>query len=152
VGNIALPEGILKKPGLLTREEWSEIRKHPEIGYRIAESCKELAPISEGILAHHERWDGAGYPLKRIQHDIPLISRIISIVDAYDLMTHGCPYKSLLSPRAAVEELKREAGHQFDPELVEVFLKELPANETPAIPAKLDMPVDEKNLEQDGRI
>ena len=79
VGNIALPKGILKKPGLLTREEWSEIRKHPEIGYRIAESCRELAPISEGILAHHERWDGTGYPLNRKQHDIPLISRIISI-------------------------------------------------------------------------
>ncbi len=125
VGNIALPSEILKKNRTLAAEEWNEIRRHPEIGYRIAESCRELAPISEAILGHHERWDGTGYPLNWKGHEIPLISRIFSIADAYDLMTHGRIYKSPLERQAVLQELKGGAGRQFDPELVKIFVRDI---------------------------
>jgi diguanylate cyclase (GGDEF)-like protein/PAS domain S-box-containing protein len=122
IGYIALPEGILKKQGRLTEEEWKWIRKHPEIGYRIAESSPELASIGEAILAHHERWDGAGYPLGLKAETIPLVSRIVSIVDAYDVMINGRPYKPATTQQICREELQNNSGTQFDPSLVDVFL------------------------------
>jgi len=122
IGKIAVPDDILKKPGKLTDEEWEIIKKHPETGYKIALSLPELAPVAEGILTHHERWDGTGYPLGLKGDKIPLISRIISIVDAYDVMVNGRPYKKALTHQEALEEIKRCSGTQFDPWLVEKFL------------------------------
>ncbi|NPV51964.1 MAG: diguanylate cyclase [Firmicutes bacterium] len=121
VGKVAIPDSILMKPGPLSPEEWGIMQKHPEIGYRIAQSSCELAHIAEGILAHHERWDGMGYPRGLRGDEIPLLSRIIAIVDAYDVMTHERPYKAPVSPQEALEELKRCAGGQFDPKLVDIF-------------------------------
>ncbi len=96
IGKVAIPGEILRKSDRLTEQESQWIRKHPEIGYRIAESSNELVSVADAILAHHERWDGGGYPLGVKGEDIPLISRIVSITDAYDVMTHGRRYNKTL--------------------------------------------------------
>jgi HD-GYP domain-containing protein (c-di-GMP phosphodiesterase class II) len=98
------------------------MRKHPEMGYRIAMSTPELVPIAEMILFHHERWDGCGYPQKISGEKIPLLSRVIAITDAYDAMTHDRPYRLAMDSSSALAELRRCSGTQFDPHLVEVFL------------------------------
>lgn len=118
IGKIAVPNNILEKPGKLSREEWETIRKHPEIGYRIAVSSPEMAPIAEAILHHHEHWDGRGYPLGFKGEEIPLLSRIIAIADAYDVMVNGRPYQTPINPQKAWEEIEHCAGTQFDPTLV----------------------------------
>jgi HD-GYP domain-containing protein (c-di-GMP phosphodiesterase class II) len=123
IGKIAIPEGIIIKPGNLSPEEWELIWKHPEIGYRIAGSSPELAPIAEAILAHHEWWDGSGYPRGLKGEEIPLISRIISIVDAHDVMTQGRPYKEAVGQEESLQELQSKAGTQFDPILTAMFIK-----------------------------
>ncbi|MEN6324722.1 MAG: PocR ligand-binding domain-containing protein [Syntrophomonas sp.] len=117
IGKIAIPNSILDKPGKLSPEEWESIKKHPEIGYRIALSSPEMAPIAEAILYHHERWDGTGYPLKLKGVHIPLISRIIAIADTYDVMINGRPYQGAVSKEAVCAEIERCAGTQFDPYL-----------------------------------
>ena len=123
IGKIAIPEGIIVKPGQLSVEEWDLIWKHPEIGYRIAGATPELVPIADAILSHHEWWDGSGYPRNLKGQEIPLLSRIISIVDAFDVMTYGRPYKDPITREQALFELQRQAGTQFDPNLVEIFIK-----------------------------
>jgi diguanylate cyclase (GGDEF)-like protein len=123
IGKIAIPEEIILKPGHLSPEEWGLISKHPEIGYRIANSSTEMAPIAEAILAHHEWWNGAGYPRRLSGERIPLISRIIAAVDAYDVMVHGRLYKGAVTKHDALSELWRHAGSQFDPLIVEIFIK-----------------------------
>lgn len=122
IGKIAVPREILVKASPLNQEEWEAIRKHPEIGYRIALSTPELNSIAEYILYHHEKWDGSGYPRGLKGKEIPLLSRIISIVDAYDVITHSRPYKKALPHEEALRELQRCSGTHFDPELVEVYV------------------------------
>ena len=99
------------------------MKKHPETGSRIARSTEEFAHVAEDILSHHERWDGTGYPRGLQGGEIPLLARITAVVDAYDVMTHGRPYKKPLSRSEALEECRRCSGNQFDPELVEIFLE-----------------------------
>jgi len=122
IGMVALPKEILRKTGSLTGEEWGRIRKHPEIGYRLAESSPELVAISEAILYHHENWDGSGYPLGLKEEKIPLASRILAIVDAFDVMTHGRHYEKTLHMQAALDEIRKAAGSKFDPKAVDTFL------------------------------
>ncbi len=106
---------------MLTPEEWVTVKKHPEVGYRIALATSDLHLIAEGVLSHHERWDGKGYPRGIAGEDIPLMARIISIADAFDAMTNERPYRAARSPEEALEELRRCSGTQFDPSLVPIF-------------------------------
>lgn len=122
IGKVAISDDILNKNGPLNDKEWEEMRKHCEAGYRIAHASFELSQIANYILNHHERWDGKGYPLGKKELEIPLLSRIISVVDAYDVMTHTSPYKSAITHENAFEELNRNAGKQFDPNIVEIFI------------------------------
>ncbi len=123
VGKVGIPEYILFKRETLTSMEMATIRQHCDIGYRIAQSAPELLPIADWILKHHEWWNGEGYPLGLKGEEIPLECRIMSIVDAYDAMTHDRPYRKAMSREEAVKELKRLAGSQFDPELVKLFIE-----------------------------
>lgn len=123
IGKIGISDNILNKPGKLNDEEWLEMKKHPEMGYRIAMSTPELAPIAEYILYHHERWDGQGYPGGKRGEDIPLLSRIIAIADSYDAMTSDRPYRKAMTQEDAFEEIRKNAGSQFDPYLCELFNK-----------------------------
>ena len=122
IGKISIADNIILKPQGLTRKEWEIVKKHPVVGYRIAESSGELASIAKGILYHHEWWNGNGYPEGKKGNSIPLISRIISIVDAYDAMTNDRPYRKALSKEEAIDELKKCSGSQFDPFLVKKFI------------------------------
>lgn len=123
IGKIAVPNTILDKPGRLTEEEWEMMKKHPEIGYRIAMSSPELAVIAEAILTHHERWDGTGYPMGLKGLEIPLHARILSIADAYDVMISGRPYQTEICQADALNEIARCAGSQFDPGLARLFIR-----------------------------
>lgn len=123
IGKIGISDALLNKPSRLTNEEWMEMKKHPEIGYRIAMSIPGLAPIAEYILCHHERYDGKGYPQGLKGEEIPVLSRILSIVDAYDAMTSDRSYRKAMSKEEAIEEINKCAGTQFDPNIVEIFLK-----------------------------
>ncbi|MEI6310441.1 MAG: HD domain-containing phosphohydrolase, partial [bacterium] len=123
IGEIAIPAEILRKVGRLSDEDWEIIRQHPEIGYRIAGTSPEIATICDLILAHQERWDGSGYPKGLRGEAIPLPSRILAIVDAYDAMVRGRPFREAISPDAARRELQRSAGTQFDSSLVQLFLE-----------------------------
>jgi len=122
IGKIAIPNNILDKDEPLTPEEWEIMKKHPEIGYRIALANPELAHIAEAILHHHERWDGQGYPLGAKGQEIPLISRILAIADSYDVMISGRPYQPGFSQEEALQEIISCAGTQFDPELTLIFI------------------------------
>jgi HD-GYP domain-containing protein (c-di-GMP phosphodiesterase class II) len=143
IGKIGIPDDILMKPGPLSAKEWKVMLKHAEIGFRIAQSFHALAHISDAILAHHERWDGTGYPQGLKSDRIPLIARILSIVDAYDVMTHGRSYQKPVSPGQALEELRAKAGTQFDPELVKIFVDKIPhaPGDTAREEEKSDAPV-----------
>ena len=123
IGEIAIPENILLKPCCLTSEEWQIMKEHPRIGNNIARSVPNLTAIAEAILTHHERWDGTGYPNGLQGARIPLPSRVLSVVDAYDAMISGRPYKEAISHREALKELERCAGTQFEPELVDLFVR-----------------------------
>jgi len=121
VGKIGVPDRILHKPGPLAKEEREQIQQHCEIGYRIAQASTDLLPIADWILKHHEWWNGEGYPLGIKGDTIPLECRIVAIADAYDAMVSDRPYRKAISHEAAINELQRCAGAQFDPVLVQIF-------------------------------
>lgn len=130
IGKVGIPDCILLKPGPLNPEERVEMQRHCEIGQRIALSSPALSPIADGILKHQEWWDGSGYPLGLAGEKIPLECRILAIADAYDAMTSDRPYRKAMSKEAAIGELIRYAGTQFDPVLVEKFLEYMAQTES----------------------
>ncbi len=124
LGKLAIPEEILRKPGPLTGPERLVLERHPQIGFRMLDSLG-IDPVADWILHHHERWDGTGYPDRLPGAEIPLGARIIFVVDAYDAMTSDRVYRGRLTPEAALSELDRCAGTQFDPAVVEALAEEL---------------------------
>lgn len=137
IGKIAIEENILNKPGRLTEDEFKEIKRHPEIGYRILSTVNEMSEIAEYILLHHEMWNGNGYPKGLKGENIPIESRIIAIVDAYDAMISERSYRNALSEEFAIEELRRNSGIQFDEELVRVFIEKVLVSQLYPITLKL---------------
>ena len=122
IGKVTISEKILNKPGKLSEEEWKIIKSHPVKGAAITGSTEEFSSISIYIRHHHERWDGSGYPDGLSGKKIPLLSRLITIVDSYDVMTNERPYKKAMSKNEAVKEIKECAGSQFDPKLAADFI------------------------------
>ncbi len=129
IGKIGISDTILFKPDKLTDKEFTEMKRHSEIGFRIAESSPDLMHISDWIFKHHEWWNGMGYPFGLKGENIPLACRILALVDAYDAMLNDRPYRSALSKEVALEELIRCSGTQFDPKIVDVFIQMLSDNE-----------------------
>jgi diguanylate cyclase (GGDEF)-like protein len=130
IGKIGIPDAILHKPGSLTDEEWNIMHRHPQMGQQILAQAKgQFGLISHIVVAHHERWDGQGYPYGLKQDEIPLGARILSVIDSYDAMTSSRPYRNALSVAEAKQELLSCAGTQFDPHVVTTFLQVLQAQE-----------------------
>lgn len=123
IGKIGVNPAILKKPGTLTSEEWVEMKRHSEIGWRIVKEFPELGAVANYILFHHERWDGKGYPSGLKADNIPLPSRILAVVDAYDAMTSDRIYRKRMGMQEAIAELTKNAGIQFDPQVVSLFIE-----------------------------
>lgn len=123
VGKIGVPEAVLTKPGRLTDEEFAWIRMHPEIGHRILKDIPQLRDILPGVLYHHERWDGRGYPHGLKGKEIPLVGRLIALADSFDAMSSTRTYRSRLSRPEVLSEIQRCAGSQFDPNLVPAFIR-----------------------------
>lgn len=130
VGKIGVPHEILNKPGPLTEDEWDVMRRHPAIGRQIlGQAGGQCALLSHIVVAHHERWDGAGYPYGLSGEAIPLSARILAVVDAYDAMTSDRPYRTAFTYAEALDELRHCAGSQFDPQVVTAFLHVLEQQE-----------------------
>lgn len=125
IGKFVISDTVLTKPYALTADENKVIHEHTEIGYRMALSYEELKPIAYDILCHHEFWDGNGYPHGLKAREIPLLSRIVSILDAYDAMTNNRAYRKAMKKDEAVNEIKKFSGTQFDPEIAALFINRI---------------------------
>jgi diguanylate cyclase (GGDEF)-like protein len=125
VGKMAIPDALLQKPEPLDEEEWEFMRQHTILGERIVSEAASLAPLGKLIRSSHERWDGGGYPDRLRGEQIPLAARVIFVCDAYDAMTSERPYRPAFTPDQALTEIRRGAGSQFDPGVVEVFAEAL---------------------------
>lgn len=123
IGKLGIPDRVLKNPGPLTSEEWTVVRKHPQIGAEIVVNVSNLLDVAELIQNHHERWDGTGYPNGVSGEKIPLGARIIAVADAYTAMVNHRVYRSACTPDEAVAELERCSGTIFDPGVVRAFLR-----------------------------
>ncbi|HEX2191490.1 MAG TPA: HD domain-containing phosphohydrolase [Longimicrobiaceae bacterium] len=123
LGKVAIPDQILGKPGRLTAEEYGIMQQHPSIGAAILERSPYLRPALPGVLHHHERWDGAGYPSGLRGEEISLEGRILAVADTYDAIVTTRPYREERPPEVAVEEIRRCSGSQFDPQVVDAFLR-----------------------------
>jgi diguanylate cyclase (GGDEF)-like protein/PAS domain S-box-containing protein len=127
IGKIVISKKIINKNGELTKKEYDEIKSHSEIGFRILNSSTELRQLSTTVLSHHEHWDGKGYPQNLKGEQIPLLSRIISVADAFDAMTSDRTYREKISPSNAILEINRCSGTQFDPKVVKTFTENFDA-------------------------
>ena len=122
IGKIGIPDEVLNKKEKLSRENWEAIKAHPRLGTNIVSNIPQLVGCADSILHHHERWDGGGYPEGLKGEQIPLESRILAIADSFEAMSSARPYRPALSREDVLEELRKGAGSQFDPNLVEVFI------------------------------
>ena len=136
IGKVNVPGEILNKEDLLTDDEWVEMRKHPDHGADILREKEFLQGASEIVRAHHERFDGTGYPRALKGEEIPVGARVVAVVDTYDAITSTRPYQAALAKEEAIRELKKNAGTQFDPRVVAAFLEVVRGKDD----AKVDTP------------
>ena len=122
VGKIGVPESVLCKAGKLTDDEFEQIKRHPTIGYHILEGIPSIGPVLPGVLHHHERWDGRGYPAGLAGEEIPEVGRMLALADTFDAMSSTRSYRPAMPRKAVLEEIRRCAGTQFDPALVPLFV------------------------------
>ena len=134
LGKLAIPEGILRKPGPLTEGEQRFLRQHTIIGERILDVAPALRPVARLVRSSHERWDGSGYPDALAGQAIPLGSRIIAACDAYTAMLSDRPYGAARTPNGALAELRRHSGRQFDPQVVEAIWAHMHGGSRPQAP------------------
>ena len=144
LGKIGIPDAVLLKPGKLTDEEWELIRKHPEYGEDILSPLSAYEECLPAIRHHHERWDGMGYPDGLAGEDIPLGARIIAVADTYDAMVSSRPYRKGADKPDALLEIRRQAGKQFDPKVVEAFLKVMENRAEVAMPISINVAFDKQ--------
>jgi len=123
IGKLLIPRDILEKQGKLTEEEWTIMRNHPKTGFKIVSNLVDDCNVAESVLYHHERWDGKGYPYGVEGNKIPIFARVLAVVNAYDTMTHRQPYREPVGHDAACREIIDNSGTQFDPEVVEAFIR-----------------------------
>jgi len=121
IGKIGIDEKILNSPLKLSGDEWNEMKKHSEIGYRILSSANEFSEIADYVLQHQEKWDGSGYPKGLKAQEISIEARIIAVADAFDAMTGERTYGRVYSTQEAIEEIQNCAGTAFDPHIVNAF-------------------------------
>jgi HD-GYP domain-containing protein (c-di-GMP phosphodiesterase class II) len=138
VGHLAVPDRVLFKPGPLSSEERSIVEMHPRVGHGLLSRSPALADVASAVLHHHERFDGGGYPLGLAGEAIPVSARVLAVVDAYTAMLHDRPFRPRRSPDEALEELTEEAGGQFDPEIVTIFIEEARRDEHSVPPGLAD--------------
>ncbi|MDD3699878.1 MAG: HD-GYP domain-containing protein, partial [Atribacterota bacterium] len=122
IGKMGIPDRILLKPGPLTPEEWEIMKKHPVYAWELLSPIKYLRPALDIPYYHHERWDGTGYPRGLKGEEIPLSARIFAVVDVWDALTSDRPYRPAWSQEKALQYIKEQSGHHFDPRVVEKFL------------------------------
>lgn len=122
IGKISISEDILNKPGRLDQREWAQVKRHPEYGFKILSTSVDTLEIAKAVLAHHERWDGQGYPRGISRENIPIMARIIAVADTFDAITSERTYRDTLDDDQAIAEIKGCSGSQFDPKVVEAFL------------------------------
>jgi HD-GYP domain-containing protein (c-di-GMP phosphodiesterase class II) len=123
LGKIGTPDAVLLKAGKLAAEEYALVKRHPTIGYKILRAVPALAPVASIVLYHQEWFNGEGYPEGLAGEEIPLAARLVGVIDAWDAMTSERPYRAAMPTAAAVAELRRQAGTQFDPKMVDSFLR-----------------------------
>lgn len=123
VGKIGIPKPILNKTGPLTDAEWGLMRQHPEFGFEILGPIPFLEPAAEIAYCHHENWDGSGYPRKLKGETIPILARIVSVCNVFDSLTSDQPYRKGWTKKVVLDYIEREAGKQFDPEIVHAFMR-----------------------------
>jgi putative nucleotidyltransferase with HDIG domain len=131
LGKLAVSDTILEKPAPLTEQEWAVVKRHSDVGARMIEPIEVLSGAVPVVRHHHERYDGTGYPGGLEGEEIPLAARIVAAVDAFDVMLRGRPYRQRRTQAEALEELSREAGHQFDPPVVEALIYLVRESEPP---------------------
>jgi len=125
IGKMGIPDQILLKPGKLTDEEWEKVQQHPVVAFDLLKKISYLRPALDIPYAHHEKWDGSGYPRSLAGEDIPLPARIFAIANVYEALISDRPYRKRWSKRKALEYIKGQSGKHFDPNVVEVFLREV---------------------------